>query len=186
MFDENGGCSDHVRPPFGAVTPDAHSNPGQDGFTFDRFGPRIPLVLVSPWIAEGTVFRSDNGTPYDHTSILATLRDWLAIPPQTFLTSHRITHAPTVGQVLTLKKPRTQLPTIPPPAKGEPLELSMEEPPNVIQDSMVVAAEAARLGRPLTPPEAAALRARAVTRAGAATLIPLRDSQLGEDLERMY
>jgi phospholipase C len=175
-----------VTPPFGAVTPDAASNPGEDGFTFNRFGPRIPAVVVSPWVAAGTVFRSDNGTPYDHTSILATLRDWLSIPPQDFLTSHRITHAPTLDQVLSLDQPRQDLPVIPPPPEGEPVEVSMEEPPNVLQDSMAMAAEAARLGRPLAPPEAAELRARMLSRADAGRLIPLRESQLGEDVERMY
>lgn len=186
LFDENGGCSDHVTPPFGAVTPDAASNPGEDGFTFDRFGPRIPAVLVSPWIAAGTVFRTDNGTPYDHTSVLATIRDWLRIPPQDFLTSHRIPHAPTLDQVLTLDQPRQELPDVPPPAPGPRAEVSMDEPPNVLQDGMVLAAEAARLGRPLTPAEAAAIRATVQTRADAATRIPLRTSQLDEDPDRMY
>lgn len=182
MFDENGGCSDHVTPPFGAVTPDAASNPGEDGFTFDRFGPRIPLVVVSPYVEAGTVFRTDNGTPYDHTSILATLRDWLGLdrPGSQFLTSHRIVHAPTLDQVLTRSAPR-EMPEIPPPAAitdENPLaEVSMQEPPNVLQDSMVIAAEAGRLGRPLTPAEAEALRALVPTRADAAVRIPLRSTQ---------
>lgn len=116
LYDEHGGCFDHVLPPDNAVTPDATSAPGDDGFGFDRFGVRVPAVVVSPYIAPATVFRSPTSTPYDHTSILATLRDWLDIPPDKMLTSARIAQAPTLEHVLTLKTPRTDLPRIDAPA----------------------------------------------------------------------
>src|SRR5215469_2410485 len=106
-YDEHGGCYDHVLPPFGATPPDAESTPGDQGFGFDRFGVRVPAVVVSPWIAAGTVFRSDRAVPYDHTSILATLRDWLTIPESLMLPSKRIAAAPTLGQLVTLPSPRT-------------------------------------------------------------------------------
>jgi hypothetical protein len=79
-------------PPWNATCPDAKSNPGQQGFTFDRFGIRVPAIVVSPWIHAGKVFRSDSSAdvPYDHTSILATLRDWLQIPSEKMLPSARI------------------------------------------------------------------------------------------------
>ena len=79
-FDEHGGCPDHMPPPWGAIAPDPQSDPGEEGFRFNRFGVRVPTILVSPWIQAGTVFRSTTHVPYDHTSILATLRDWLSIP----------------------------------------------------------------------------------------------------------
>ncbi len=75
IFDENGGCLDHVTPTCNAVTPDAASDPGEDGFGFDRYGPRIPALLISPWIEAGTVLRPPGDTPFHHTSVLATLRD---------------------------------------------------------------------------------------------------------------
>jgi phospholipase C len=66
-YDEHGGCYDHVLPPFGATPPDATGTPGDRGFSFDRFGVRVPAVVVSPWIAPGTVFRSDtNGALRSH------------------------------------------------------------------------------------------------------------------------
>jgi len=114
-YDEHGGCYDHVLPP-SAVSPDAASNPGDEGFRFDRFGVRVPTVVVSPYIAPGTVFRSNRAYPYDHTSILATLRDWLGISPADMLPSRRIAAAPTLAQVLTLDTPRTDIPTVNPPA----------------------------------------------------------------------
>jgi phospholipase C len=111
-FDEHGGTYDHVLPPFGAACPDAASNPGLEGFAFDRFGVRVPMVVVSPWVKAGTVFRSDTDVPYDHSSVLATLRDWLSIPANEMLPSQRIAKAPTLAQVLNLATPRTDMPDI--------------------------------------------------------------------------
>jgi phospholipase C len=110
-FDEHGGCYDHVEPP-PAEPPDAQSNPGEQTFRFDRFGVRVPTVLVSPYIEAGTVFRSPTNVPYDHTSILATIRDWLQIPKEKMLKSARIERAPTFENILTCSAPRVDLPII--------------------------------------------------------------------------
>ena len=110
-FDEHGGCYDHVTP-LAAKPPDAASDPGEEGFHFDRYGVRVPAVLVSPYIEAGTVFRSPSAVPYDHTSILATLRDWLQVPAQNMLMSARVKEAPTFANVLTRSTPREDKPTI--------------------------------------------------------------------------
>jgi phospholipase C len=136
-FDEHGGNFDHVQPPSNAVPPDAKSTPGDDGFGFDRFGIRVPAVLVSPRIAPGTVFRSPTDTPYDHTSILATLRDWLPIPADRMLPSARIAKAPTLAHVLTLDVPREDRPDIAEPS-GSFAHLSLSESLNDLQMSLVV------------------------------------------------
>ena len=138
-FDEHGGCPDHVPPPWGAVPPDKQSNPGEEGFRFDRFGVRVPTILVSPWIQSGTVFRSTTSVPYDHTSILATLRDWLPIPDNLMLTSQRIKNAPTFGNVLNLAQVRQDKPAITARCTpSSPLRNAMV-PPNDLQRSMVAA-----------------------------------------------
>src|SRR6266705_5705485 len=111
-FDEHGGCYDHVEPP-PAVPPDAAKDP-ETGFSFDRYGVRVPTLLTSPYIEAGTVFRSPTEVPYDHTSILATLRDWLQIPAEKMLTSKRVAKAPTFANVLTRTTARTDLPEIAP------------------------------------------------------------------------
>ncbi|HWZ64160.1 MAG TPA: alkaline phosphatase family protein [Steroidobacteraceae bacterium] len=135
-FDEHGGCYDHVLPPFGAAPPDTASTPGDQGFGFDRFGVRVPTVVVSPWITAGTVFRSDAPAPYDHASILATLRDWLTIPESLMLPSRRIAAAPTLGQLVTLSSPRTDIPSVPPaPTVVTATPLTAE--PNPLQRSLV-------------------------------------------------
>src|SRR6478672_7984179 len=72
-YDEHGGNYDHVPPDTGATPPDDII--GASGFDFTRFGVRVPAVIVSPLIPAGTVFRAPAGSPpYDHTSIIATLR----------------------------------------------------------------------------------------------------------------
>ncbi len=103
-FDEHGGIYDHVSPPWGATPPDAQSFPGDRGFKFNRFGVRVPLILISPWIDSGIIFRSP-GTPYDHTSILATLMDWKGIARKE-LPSKRLAVAENLMSIPTLTSPR--------------------------------------------------------------------------------
>jgi phospholipase C len=104
-YDEHGGCYDHVPPPWGATAPD--DSAGEFGFDFDRFGVRVPTVIVSPLIAAGTVFRvPDTFTPLDHTSILATIEHRWDLPPLT----RRDAAAPDIAGVLTLASPRTDDP----------------------------------------------------------------------------
>jgi phospholipase C len=101
-YDEHGGCYDHVPPPWGATPPDATA--GEFGFGFDRFGARVPAVLVSPLIAPGTVYRVPAGTvPLDHTSVLKTVQQRWNLPSLTA----RDAAAPGFGDVLTLTAPRT-------------------------------------------------------------------------------
>ncbi|WP_118186121.1 alkaline phosphatase family protein [Paraburkholderia phosphatilytica] len=70
MFDEHGGCYDHVPPP--AATPPEPMRPGQT-FGFDRFGVRVPAVVISPYTSNA-VLRAPGPQPFDHTSISRTLR----------------------------------------------------------------------------------------------------------------
>ncbi len=79
-FDEHGGTWDHVSPP-SAVAPDHHRGTfGRDNqpFDFTRLGPRVPTVLVSPYVVPGTVFRPlpDAEQAFDHTSFIATILAW--------------------------------------------------------------------------------------------------------------
>jgi len=78
------------------------------GFGFDRFGIRVPAIVVSSYVAAGTVFQSGTEIPYDHTSVLATLRDWLGLGAafRAGLPSPRIATAPTLAPVLTLTEKR--------------------------------------------------------------------------------
>ncbi len=104
-YDEHGGCYDHVPPPGGATPPD--DSVGEMGFGFDRFGVRVPTVLVSPLVPAGTVFRApEGGPPLDHTSILKTVELRWGLPPLT----RRDAAAPDFGSVVSLSRARTDDP----------------------------------------------------------------------------
>jgi len=77
VYDAHGGIYDHVPPP--SCVPDGFEAPPSDTktgrpFLFDRLGVRVPAILVSPWIAAGTVVE---GRTFEHASIPATLTNWL-------------------------------------------------------------------------------------------------------------
>jgi phospholipase C len=69
-YDEHGGCFDHVHPPAAAPPSTSPTEP----FNFDRYGVRVPTVVISPFVKKGTILRSQTSTPYDHTSIISSLR----------------------------------------------------------------------------------------------------------------
>lgn len=77
--DEHGGCYDHVPPP--SATPPDVLRP--DGFDFSYFGVRVPAVIVSPYVKAGSVLRPPGDVPFDHTSIIATLRALFKFPALT-------------------------------------------------------------------------------------------------------
>ncbi|WP_144394675.1 alkaline phosphatase family protein [Pleionea sediminis] len=122
-YDEHGGCYDHVAPPENATPPD--DTHGQYDFDFKRFGPRVPAVLVSPYIEAGTVFRvPESGTPLDHTSILKTIEERFDLPSLT----KRDAAAPSLSHVLTLDKARNDDPLdgITVPKSDESVDLSSD------------------------------------------------------------
>jgi phospholipase C len=86
-YDEHGGCFDHVVPPI-AVEPGGTVLWNPSTFPFNRYGPRVPAIVISANIAAGTILRpagfaynpvangitTTNGvTPFDHTSIIKTV-----------------------------------------------------------------------------------------------------------------
>jgi phospholipase C len=144
-YDEHGGTYDHVPPPWGAVPPD--DTPGEFGFDFSRFGVRVPTILVSPLIPAGTVHRVPVGsTPFDHTSVLATIESRFAIQPLT----KRDAAAPDVAAALTLATPRTDDPlsgvTAPPPPADPPGLASSVSHLQQVQAELV----AEQAGRPVS------------------------------------
>jgi phospholipase C len=71
-YDTHGGLYDHVPPP--PCTPDEfvaqpEATKTSGAFHFDRLGVRVPAILVSPWIAKGTVVND----VFEHSSIPATI-----------------------------------------------------------------------------------------------------------------
>jgi phospholipase C len=104
VYDEHGGIYDHVPPP--SCTPDTPfiAQPADtgtlDSFSFDRLGIRVPAILISPWVAAGSVI---NDT-FDHAAIPATVTEFFQLPdvPR----SQRELHANTFLGNLTLPSMR--------------------------------------------------------------------------------
>jgi phospholipase C len=111
-FDEHGGTFDHYPPtPATAIPPDNRFIPpgagGYSGFKFDRYGVRVPAVLVSPWIPAGQVYNA----PLDHTSAIKTIFETFGID-QTL--GAREAAATDVGAVLNATSVRTDIPQVTP------------------------------------------------------------------------
>jgi phospholipase C len=86
-FDEHGGCYDHVPAPgqYGqnavqpagiAASPNLSGYIQWDGFDFQRFGLRVPTVMVSPYIKKNTIISQ----PMSHSSFLKTMHQKWGLP----------------------------------------------------------------------------------------------------------
>lgn len=98
-WDEHGGTFDHVSPPDGAVNP-CEANCYEADFKFNRFGVRVPMLFISPWVQPQTVIRSGCKTPFDYTSWLATLLDWFDLPSDASVIGSRVADAPKFDGVI--------------------------------------------------------------------------------------
>jgi len=84
-YDENGGFFDHVAPPPACLPDDIApmADPTDPNTTFpaqfDRYGFRVPLVVVSPYAKPAYV----SHTVYDHTSILRFIETRFDLPALT-------------------------------------------------------------------------------------------------------
>lgn len=110
-YDEHGGFYDHVPPPTGVPAPqdprgfvaridDFFHRRGKPRFDFMTLGPRVPAVIVSPYVPAGTV----ETRLHDHASIPATARE-LFVPQAPPLTA-RDGWATPFHTLLTLGTPR--------------------------------------------------------------------------------
>ena len=68
--DEHGGCFDHVVP-HSPVPPPEKGMTGEKGFTFNRLGIRVPMVMVSAYIQKNTI----ENNIFEHSSFIKTMCD---------------------------------------------------------------------------------------------------------------
>jgi len=116
VFDEHGGCYDHVCPP-SSISPDnvviPPDRPGGTGFQFNRLGVRVPAIVVSAYTPQETILK----TVFDHTSALSTVVNCFTLP--TGRLGNRQAKAPDVSEALKLSSPRQDRPPIPLPGAEE-------------------------------------------------------------------
>lgn len=134
-YDEHGGCYDHVVPP--PATPPGGQTP--DGFDFRFFGVRVPTVIVSPYVRPGSVIRPSELTPFDHTSIIATLRKlfgFAALTPRDAAAPDLLT---ALSAEATNDGPASITAPAVPPAPAQ-VARAAAQPPNGLQQSLSTAA----------------------------------------------
>ena len=126
LYDEHGGYYDHV-PPAAAIPPDniapmlgAGDQPGG----YNLYGPRVPVVVVSPYAVPAAV----TNVVHDHTSVLATIEQQWNLPALTYRDANAATLAdfldPSVmsfAEPPTLAKPANPLPELLLGYKGQPV-----------------------------------------------------------------
>jgi phospholipase C len=116
-FDEHGGTYDHVSPPWGATPPwasDGTPEPQvtEGDFKFDRFGVRVPMILVSPQVPRSSVFRAPGKIPYDHTSVIATILTMMGVPKNKWGLGGRTANAPTFEHMVKSSGIREDTPSV--------------------------------------------------------------------------
>ena len=124
--DEHGGFFDHV-PPLGISTP---VPPGSLFSTpFQSTGPRVPSLIVSPWIPAGKVFKQT----MDHTSILQLLSEKFAGTPDynDEVKRRREEGIQSLSQALaeSLDQPRADIPPLPQEIISSSVALAPVKPP---------------------------------------------------------
>jgi len=116
-YDEHGGFFDHVPPP-AACAPDAIPptlEPGDEPGAFDRYGIRVPVVVVSPYARRHFV----SHTTHDHTSILRFIETRFDLPALTA----RDANADPMLEFFDFRRPRFKKPPRLPKATIDPARL---------------------------------------------------------------
>jgi phospholipase C len=115
VFDEHGGCYEHVPPPTSqtcdvAIAPDDKiippDQPDGAGFKFDRLGPRVPAIAISAYTPAQLRIHG----VFEHTSLLSTIVNCFDLPKGHL--GMRQAKARDIGAALTLSSARTDRPAI--------------------------------------------------------------------------
>ncbi len=114
------GFHDHVPPPR-APSPDGIvSEEKGHMYRFDRLGVRVPVMMISPWVAKGKVVHEPNGpfpdSQFEHSSIPATLRSIFKLKSSPL--SNREAWAGRFDQFF-LEQPRSDCPLVMPQVNTE-------------------------------------------------------------------
>ena len=146
LYDENGGLYDHVQPG-DTIVPDGKTgrdNLGDHWVTFDfnRFGVRVPAVIVSPLIPR----RKIDSNIYDHTAVLAALEQRFHLQ----LLGAREKTVDKLADIVSLDTPRTDTPTHidPPPVEAD--QTRPEAALSEFQRALIDLADSLPISRPHT------------------------------------
>jgi phospholipase C len=107
-WDEHGGYADRIAPPAAPKPDDIAPIGDAGGAVFDRYGVRVPVLVVSPWSKPGYV----STVVHDHTSILRTIEVRFGLPAMT----HRDAQAAPMTDFFDFSRPTYQQPPVLPVA----------------------------------------------------------------------
>jgi phospholipase C len=108
VFDEHGGFFDHVIPDPSVVSgmptlqPQKPTALTKRDFLFDRYGFRVPAIVISPYVKQGTI----DHTFHDHLSMAKTLSLIVQRSNPPLLDTPRFANATDFASLLTLSQPR--------------------------------------------------------------------------------
>lgn len=121
-YDENDGLFDHVLPP----RPEPGTTGEFSGTTPYGFGPRVPMILVSPWTRGGYVASE----VFDHTSTIKFLEKWAAYLGKPFtnpnITTWRRSVAGDLTSAIDFTRPQPGPAAISDPVTGPPPTLTAD------------------------------------------------------------
>ena len=137
-YDEHGGFFDKYPTPKDVPNPDGIV---ADDFDFTRLGPRVPTIMISPWIDARTVLHGPSGpyptSQFEHSSVHATLKKMFNLT--SFLTERDAWAGTFEGIFSNRTTPRTDCPeTLPEPRPlGHRKVLTGNEPLSHLQEQLV-------------------------------------------------
>lgn len=103
-YDEHGGFYDHEAPPVDSnYSVDKIYKKNGYEFKFDLLGPRVPAVLVSPFIPKGVI----DSNIYDHASVVRTVREVFAPGLGSLTSNSRDKFSSSFHHNLSLTNPRS-------------------------------------------------------------------------------
>lgn len=111
-YDEHGGFYDHVPPP-----PIGYKTTGQDVHQFDSLGPRIPGIIISPFVKRGSICH----TVLDHTSVLQFLAEKFT-PGRPYSPAVDVRKKQGIASISVALNNET--PWTPPPAPSQPINVA--------------------------------------------------------------
>ncbi|MGS0896748.1 phosphocholine-specific phospholipase C [Burkholderia stagnalis] len=132
MYDENDGVFDHVPPPVPPASGYGKSNvsvqnefrnssaqaPASDGTRANDeqigLGPRVPMIVVSPWTVGGKV----NSQVFDHTSLIQFIEQVFDVPHEANISAWRRAICGDLTSVFDFRKPKAPTSDLPKPAIG--------------------------------------------------------------------
>lgn len=124
MYDEHGGFYDHVEP-----LPIAFPPPPGATYTvgFDSTGPRVPVVLVSPWVPPHSACKLN----FDHTSVLQLLAELFDVgkPYSAGVDARRLAGINSVSAALDASAGGRPAPSLPAISLSTSVVLSNTKPP---------------------------------------------------------